>query len=131
MNIKIILIVLVLVFTYLSTNKVFADSPYTKFGQGFKLETPGEICPETLLNLKSQSTSDNFTNNNIDPIKKTFNLNIMHNNISTKKTNDESLSFRKIDEAPPGTSSMFPDREFRGSHSPDFCGTALGLTFGD
>ena len=127
-------IMLTLVFLFLlifTSNVVLAEGSKYKFGQGFKLETPAEICPEPLLNIKSQRTTDNFTNSDVDHIKKTFKLNTVQDNINRSRTNEESLSFKKIDEAPAGSSSIFPDKEFRGSHSPDFCGTALGLTFGD
>ena len=69
---------------------------------------------------------------NIDPIKNTFKLKIIKSeNKENNTSSDDSLSFKKIEDAPANSDPMFPDREFRGSHRPNSIGTALGLTIGE
>lgn len=116
-----------------ASNVTFAVEAKYKFGQGFKVEKPTDIYSEKLLNVKNLNVKDNSTTSSVDPIKNTLKLSNLKNETNTVRPNDndEEIGFKKIDEATPGANPMFPDREFRGSHRPDFCNSALGLTFGD
>ena len=118
---------------FIVSSVTFAEGQKYKFGQGFKLEKPAEIYSEKLLNVKNFEANDNSTTSTIDPIKNTLILSNLRNETSNTTTNDndEEIGFKKLEEGTDGTNPMFPDREFRGSHRPDFCNSALGLTFGD
>jgi hypothetical protein len=116
---------------FVANSLAWADGVKNKFGQGFKIETPAEIYPEQFLNVKNHNEKDNSTKSNIDPIKNTYKLKITKDEVNINNSNsNDALSFKKIEDKPVDSNPMFPDREFRGSHNPDFVGTALGLTIG-
>jgi hypothetical protein len=127
---KIIYVFLFFTLILINSNSHSADIQANKFGEGFKVETPAEIYPKQLLILKGQRNVDNSSSTSADPVKKAINLKLKETGTAVEEKQSDALSFKKIEETPTGSNSMFPDKGFRGSRGPDFVGSALGLTFG-